>query len=88
MVVVVVVGGAVGGVDVVVVVAMAGAPGTVVTATVTMLVPAGYLPGLGTYASVHDTATYSGAIDQYAADGTTLLEHVGGTVKGTRMTAD
>jgi hypothetical protein len=27
-------------------------------------------------------------IDQYAADGTTLLEHVGGTVKGTRMTAN
>ncbi len=27
-------------------------------------------------------------IDQYAADGTTLLEHIAGTVKGTRMTAD
>jgi len=27
-------------------------------------------------------------IDQYAADGTTLLEHIGGTVKGTRMTTD
>ena len=27
-------------------------------------------------------------IDQYAADGTTLLEHIGGTIKGTRVTAD
>jgi len=27
-------------------------------------------------------------IDQYAADGTTLLEHLAGTVKGTRVTAD
>jgi hypothetical protein len=35
-------------------------------------------------------ASYEGpfTIDQYAADGTTLLEHIGGTVKGTRMTAD
>ena len=27
-------------------------------------------------------------IDQYAADGTTLVEHIGGTIKGTRMTVD
>ena len=27
-------------------------------------------------------------IDQYAADGTTLLEHIAGTIKGTRITAD
>ncbi len=34
--------------------------------------------------------TYEGpfTIDQYAADGTTLLEHIGGTVKGTRVTVD
>lgn len=43
-------------------------PGTVVTASVTVLVPAGYLPALGTYASVHYTATYSGTIDAFAAD--------------------
>lgn len=35
-------------------------------------------------------ATYDGpfTIDQYAADGVTVLEHIAGTVKGTRMTAD
>lgn len=27
-------------------------------------------------------------IDQYAADGTTLLGHIGGIIRGTRMTAD
>lgn len=34
--------------------------------------------------------TYEGpfTIDQYASDGVTLLEHLGGTVKGTRITAD
>jgi hypothetical protein len=37
-----------------------------------------------------DGNTYEGpfTIDQYAADGTTLLEHIGGTVTGTRITAD
>ncbi len=37
-----------------------------------------------------DGNSYTGAftIDQYAADGTTLIEHIGGTVSGTRMTVD
>ena len=37
---------------------------------VTVVVPAGFIPGIGTYASVHHTATYSEAIDLYAADNT------------------
>ena len=43
-------------------------PGTLVTASVTVVVPAGFIPGIGTYASVHHTATYSETIDLYAAD--------------------
>lgn len=37
-----------------------------------------------------DGNSYSGpfTIDQYAADGTTLLEHIAGTITGTRITAD
>jgi len=37
-----------------------------------------------------DGNSYTGpfTIDQYAADGTTLIEHIGGTVTGTRITAD
>ncbi len=37
-----------------------------------------------------DGNSYSGpfTIDQYAADGTTLLEHIAGTIQGTRVTAD
>jgi hypothetical protein len=45
-------------------------PGTLVTVAVTVVVPAGFIPGIGTYASVHHTATYSGTIDLYAADNT------------------
>jgi len=45
-------------------------PGTLVTASVTVVVPAGFIPGIGTYASVHHTATYSETIDLYAADNT------------------
>ena len=44
------------------------APGSTVTAAVTVAVPAGYIPGVGTYASVHYTATYTATIDSYAAD--------------------
>jgi hypothetical protein len=39
-----------------------------VTAAVTVVIPAGYIPGVGTYASVHYTATYTATIDSYAAD--------------------
>ena len=37
-----------------------------------------------------DGNSYSGpfTIDQYAADGTTLLAHIAGTITGTRITAD
>jgi hypothetical protein len=40
--------------------------------------------------SHHPQNTYQGTftIDQYATDGTTLLEHIGGTVSGTRITVD
>lgn len=44
------------------------APGSTVTAAVTVVIPAGYIPGVGTYASVHYTATYTATIDSYAAD--------------------
>ncbi len=43
-------------------------PGATVTASVTVLVPAGFVPGIGTYASLHHTATYSETIDLSAAD--------------------
>lgn len=43
-------------------------PGSLVEASVTVVVPAGYLPGLGTYASFHYTASYTGTIDSFAAD--------------------
>jgi hypothetical protein len=43
-------------------------PGSRVKASVTVLVPAGYIPGIGAYASFHYTASYTGRIDSYAAD--------------------
>ncbi len=57
------------------------------------LTPAAFLgPGVVLEAITlsQDGNSYSGpfAIDQYAADGTTLIEHIGGTVTGTRMTVD
>ena len=57
------------------------------------VVPAAYLgPALIEQTITLDVTgnTYDGSftIDQYGTDGATLLEHIGGTLKGTRMTAD
>jgi hypothetical protein len=43
-------------------------PGDTVTARVTVTIPAGVIPGIGTYGTVHYTATSTQHVDTYKAD--------------------
>lgn len=43
-------------------------PGGTVTATVTVVIPAGVIPGIGRYGTIHYTTTSTQHIDSYKAD--------------------
>ena len=43
-------------------------PGSIVTARVTVTIPAGVIPGIGHYGTVHYTATSTQHVDTYKAD--------------------